>query len=125
MADGMTTLTRWSDLRPTPWKNAGGTTTELAAHPVGAAEFAWRVSIADVGQSGPFSTYPGVDRIITLVEGENMVLDINGVDHVLRPLEPLRFSGDEAVSCALPSGAARGLNLMTRRGHVSGTVSIH
>lgn len=125
MADDVTTLIRWGDLQSTPWKNGGGTTREVAAHPVDDPDFDWRVSIADVEQSGPFSTYPGVDRIITLVEGERMVLGIGGTEQVLEPFEPFRFSGDETVTCTLPSGATRDLNLMTRRDRAAGVVGIH
>jgi environmental stress-induced protein Ves len=47
-----------SDYRRMAWKNGKGTTTEIAVHPANAglagAPFEWRVSIADVPESGPF-----------------------------------------------------------------------
>src|SRR5258707_14720415 len=60
-----------SDYRRMPWKNGGGHTHEIAAHPEGAgmAAFAWRVSIAEIAQDGPFSSFPGVDRTLVLLAG--------------------------------------------------------
>ena len=51
-------------IAPTPWKNGGGATRELACWPPGAGidAFDWRVSVASVAASGPFLAYPGVDR---------------------------------------------------------------
>ena len=51
-----------------PWKNGGGETAEIAVSPAGAGfdDFDWRISTAIVAQSGPFSGFPGVDRVLTL-----------------------------------------------------------
>ncbi|WP_344566156.1 HutD/Ves family protein [Streptomyces axinellae] len=61
---------RWADRPRMPWKNGSGSTREVAAQPVGSrlADFDWRVSVADVGGDGPFSPFPGVDRVITLID---------------------------------------------------------
>ena len=42
-----------------PWKNGGGVTREVAAHPAGASleDFDWRVSTAEVRAAGPFSGF--------------------------------------------------------------------
>ena len=55
-----------ADLSPTPWKNGGGSTREIVCRPPGAGmdSFEWRVSIATIAQSGPFSVFAGVDRVI-------------------------------------------------------------
>ena len=49
-----------------PWKNGGGTTTEVAVFPAGASfdDFGWRISIADIARGGPFSQFPGIDRTL-------------------------------------------------------------
>lgn len=59
-----------------PWKNGGGVTREIAAGPEGAGmdTFAWRVSLADVGADGPFSVFPEVTRVLTVVDGAGMEL---------------------------------------------------
>ncbi|MFN9927385.1 MAG: HutD family protein, partial [Phenylobacterium sp.] len=61
------TLLRAADRLAVPWKNGGGITRELAVWPPGASfdDFVWRVSMAEVHQDGPFSSFPGVDRILT------------------------------------------------------------
>ncbi len=110
-----------------PWKNGGGRTTEIAAHPPGAAidAFVWRVSIADVGRDGSFSTFPGVDRAIVLLEGAGMRLTGGERDVELRrPFEPYRFSGDEAIECTLIAGPVRDFNAMFRRGAASGSIAV-
>ena len=66
------------DFRVMPWKNGAGSTTELLIDPPGATlagGFRWRVSMATVAESGPFSSFPGLDRTLLLLEGEGMELD--------------------------------------------------
>ena len=48
-----------------PWKNGGGSTTELLVEPAGATlqtGFRWRLSMAALETSGPFSRFEGHDR---------------------------------------------------------------
>lgn len=47
-----------------PWKNGGGVTREVVAHPPGSdlGHFDWRVSIAEIHNAGPFSRFPGIER---------------------------------------------------------------
>ena len=118
---------RWVDLQPTAWKNGGGLTREIAASPKGSdtTDFDWRVSIADVESAGPFSRFPGVERVITLLEGGSMILESGDGETVLATRAPHRFPGEASVTCRLPEGPTRDLNLMTRRGRVSGDVSVH
>jgi uncharacterized protein len=110
-----------------PWKNGGGQTTQIAVHPAGAAaaEFDWRVSVADVATDGPFSHFPGVDRVLVLVSGAGMRLAGDTLSAELRaPFEPYLFSGDEALSCSLVAGPVRDFNLMLRRGRVRGHIEV-
>ena len=111
----------------TPWKNGGGGTCEIACWPPGAGlvDFAWRLSIASIAQSGPFSVFWGVDRSILLLEGDGVKLESaqqlppeeGAIDHRLdTPLQPFAFSGDCVVQCTLLGGPSRDFNVMTRRG---------
>jgi environmental stress-induced protein Ves len=86
--------------------------------------FDWRVSVADVDAGDAFSTFPGIDRVITLVEGEGMVLTVDGTRHPVGPLSPFAFSGDAATDCRLKAGAVRNVNVMTRRSRATATVRI-
>ena len=57
-----------ADLSASPWKNGGGSTREIVCRPPGAGMdgFDWRVSVATIARSGPFSVFTGVDRVIVL-----------------------------------------------------------
>ena len=92
-----------SDYRRMPWKNGGGHTTEIAAHPPGSgfASFAWRVSVADIEQDGPFSPLAGVDRTLVLLAGGGLRLSGDGEPLELRAtFEPVSFSGDRSLTCS-------------------------
>ena len=113
--DGIKILRRES-YHSLPWKNGLGVTREILRHPTGAEDFAWRLSLADVGQSGPFSAFPGYERVIVLLKGDGFVLRFgNGEEHALRnKYEPFRFDGGREVTCVLDGGASNDLNLMVR-----------
>ncbi|MFD3842497.1 HutD family protein [Streptomyces sp. NPDC058642] len=123
---------RWNEYRSVPWKNHGGTTREVASGtvhaPLASMEpadgFDWRVSVADVDAGGSFSVFPGIDRVITLVEGEGMVLTVDGTPHPVGPLSPFAFPGDATTDCRLEAGAVRNMNVMTRRSQATARVRI-
>ena len=116
-----------ADYRRMPWKNGGGHTAEIATFPAGSdfASFVWRVSIADVQQDGPFSTFAGVDRTLLLLAGGGMRLTGEGVTIELRmAFEPVVFSGDASLQCGLLAGPVRDFNLMVRRDAARGNVVV-
>ncbi|WP_395061556.1 HutD family protein [Paraburkholderia silvatlantica] len=125
------TVLRGAALVASPWKNGGGVTREIAvAHVTSHAgapldAFAWRVSVADVAQAGPFSRFEGVDRTLVLLEGAGMLLDEAGRTHVLaQPLDVARFAGETAIDARLVNGATRDFNLMVRRDAARGTLEV-
>lgn len=98
-----------------PWKNGGGSTEEITRDEAGATldGFGWRVSIADISTSGDFSRFAGYQRIITVLQGDGMVLQVEGKDsRALLPFDAFAFSGDSAVSSTLLGGAIRDFNLI-------------
>jgi environmental stress-induced protein Ves len=101
-------------------------TTEIACAPPGAGldEFSWRVSTAEVAGDGPFSCFPGVERVMVIVSGTGLVLSVDGVDHRLEPLEPFAFPGDAHSSARVPGGPVRDLNFMARRNLTSAQVEV-
>ncbi len=111
-----------SSYRRMPWKNGGGETVEIAVSPPDAAlsDFDWRVSMATVATDGPFSIFAGIDRTLSILEGDGMALVIDGAEpRVLTTAsEPLSFPADVAVSATLPGGPITDLNVMTRRGRL-------
>lgn len=119
-------IVRFAELTVVPWRNGAGVTREVVARRSGSGpqDFDWRVSIADVKAPGPFSLFPGVDRVILLVGGERMDLVIDGVEHVLGLHELLGFDGASQTSCTLPEGPTRDLNVMTHRDQLSAAVAV-
>ena len=108
----------FNELPVTRWKNGGGATREAVNWPPGAGldTFDWRVSIANITASGPFSVFPGVDRQIMLLEGDGVRLTSRDFDHALvTPLDPFPFRGEAAVDCTLLGGPSVDFNLMGRR----------
>jgi environmental stress-induced protein Ves len=104
-----------------PWRNGGGLTRELLRWPVGPADWQLRISLADVRSSGPFSIFPGIQRWISVVDGAGVRLSLAGAEHRLQPgHEPLCFSGELPVNCALVDGPTTDLNLM----HAGGSASM-
>lgn len=112
-------ILRAADHKRMPWKNGGGETVEIAISPAGAglADFDWRVSMATVASDGPFSVFPGIDRTLSILEGNGMRLFIDGRRPVplTQESEPLFFPADVPVAAELDDGAITDLNVMTRR----------
>ena len=110
--------------QPMPWANGGGTTWEVARDPADpTAEFIWRISVAEIDGDGPFSNLPDIDRVFTLASSAPIELQVNGAVQRARFATPIRFCGEDAVSCTT-AGAATALNVMTRRGLASAEVEI-
>jgi hypothetical protein len=108
-----------------PWKNGGGSTRELARTPAD-GEFDWRLSVAEVSVPGPFSEFPGVDRIIVLLSGEGMDLAFDdGVVRLRPPHGACAFPGEQAVHATPVGAATTDLNLMMRRDRWSASMVRH
>jgi len=99
-----------------PWRNGAGVTLEIARAPAGAEPFDWRLSLASVAQSGPFSDFAGYQRIVALVEGRGFELDINGSApaRLDRIGCSAHFPGAAATHCALIDGPCSDVSLMVR-----------
>ena len=115
-------MTTWhyaaSARRFQPWKNGGGETAEIMVSPLGAGfdDFDWRISTAIVAQSGPFSGFPGVDRVLTVIEGGAMELTVEGrPQHLDAGSDPFAFPGDAPASAVLTGPALLDFNVMVRR----------
>lgn len=119
---------RFADRAASRWKNGGGITWEYAVHPPGAGldDFFWRISRARVVGHGAFSVFPGIDRSLTVVDGD--AIDLLMTDRRVRldrTTPPYRFPADHPIECRVPTGPIEDLNVMTRRGHWNHRVSRH
>ncbi|MBT2486997.1 HutD family protein [Streptomyces sp. ISL-96] len=118
---------RSADREAVAWKNGGGVTREIAAYPpnAGMADFDWRISLAEVERDGPFSAFPGVDRILTMAEGAGMELTVGGERRLVdQRYVPYDFPGDIATDCRLLDRRVVNFNVMYRRGRTAARVAV-
>jgi len=118
-------LMRYAAVPSTPWKNGLGLTRQLAIHPPAATaqEFEWRVSIAQLTGTAPFSKYPGIGRCLAVLEG---ALRLQFEAHTVcmtAHCAPLEFSGAAAVIGVVEHAPALDLNLMFQAARWRGTLS--
>ncbi len=105
---------RNSSFTATPWKNGGGITHEAIRVPDRGESFHWRVSVAHIDASGPFSEFAEHRRTMVLLRGAGIELKFgSGKTRTLaEPGEWVEFDGAEATYCELLKGPCVDLNLM-------------
>jgi hypothetical protein len=114
MADTGIKIIRRSSFKAIPWKNGGGITHEAIRVPPTGDAFLWRVSVAQIDTSGPFSDFAGYDRKMVLLRGLGMVLEFgSGQRCELRSIgDWLEFDGAMSARCELLEGPCVDFNLM-------------
>jgi len=110
-------LIRKSSLTAAPWKNGGGITYEVMRVPSSGDPFRWRLSVAHINASGPFSDFAGYNRKMVLLQGAGVELRFgDGVTKTLRQVGDLiEFDGAVSTYCELLNGPCVDLNLMVAR----------
>lgn len=105
---------RKSSFAATPWKNGGGITHEALRVPPSGDPFHWRVSVAHIDASGPFSEFAEYNRKMVLLRGAGVELRFaDGAHKALRKVgEMVEFDGALATHCELLNGSCVDLNLM-------------
>ena len=116
-------IVRWDALVETPWKNGGGMAVDIAMSPSSGTggpgdPFDWRINVATIARSGPFSDYPETDRDFRVLDGGPVELAVDGRPaRLLNPGEGvLRFPGDVPTVAKLAGRPCRAFNVLTRRG---------
>lgn len=126
----------WLAVTPEPWKNGGGVTRTLS---VDAAQQPprWRVSVADIDRDGPYSRFPGYDRVSVVLTGGGVELVADAADGAevvdvadvadagrirLAPGVATAFAGDAGFQSRLVNGPVRVLNLFVLRGAAAASV---
>lgn len=113
-----------TDVAASPWRNGGGVTRELAVWPA-QGEWMWRMSVAEVDRSGPFSRFEGVERWLAVVQGAGVQLDAGVGPRALQAAPcartltatdaPFYFDGAATTYCHLRDGPSQNFNLMVRK----------
>lgn len=121
-------IIRKSEFLEGRWRNGMGVSWDIACDPAdaSASDFGWRFAIARIDADVPFSHYPDVDRVFTLIEGQGLDLEFDGgrtlaVDKLFVP-HP--YACDIDTFCRLHDGPCRALNLFLRRGRWTAAVDI-
>lgn len=114
MADTGIRIIRRASFTATPWKNGGGITHEAIRVPPTGEAFLWRVSVAQIDASGPFSDFAGYDRKMVLLRGRGIALEFgSGERRALRAVgDWVEFDGATSTRCELLDGPCVDLNLM-------------
>lgn len=117
-----------ADRRVVQWANGRGTTAIVTRVP-DTDEWAWRLSLADVVEDGPFSSLPGIDRWIAVARGGRMALQAGAPDEFMSTVldethGAVSFSGDGDTSCRVLDGPLVDVNLMLRRGRAAGALDV-
>src|ERR1700689_4784895 len=102
----MLKILRKSSFTASPWKNGGGITHEAIREPPGGGPFRWRVSVAYIDVSGPFSDFAGYNRKMVLLKGAGVELRFPGGEKsTLRQVGELaEFDGALSAHCELLRG---------------------
>jgi environmental stress-induced protein Ves len=108
---------RKSSYKAAPWKNGGGTTHEALRMPPSSDPFRWRVSVAHIDTSGPFSDFSGYNRKMVLLQGAGVELRFaDGAHRALRKVgDLLEFDGAQSAHCELLHGPCVDLNLIVSK----------
>lgn len=110
-------LTR-EDYQTKPWKNGKGQTQDILLIPDGAdhSNFDLRFALSPIVEEAPFSSFPGADRVINVIEGDTLKLAFDGQTIRLDKYDSHRFdTGLSPVGTPL-GGPIRVVNVMARRG---------
>lgn len=105
-----------------PWRNAAGSTRELAVVTDARGIVSWRVSLATLDRDARFSRFPGLDRLFVALGPLHLTVDGDETDRAAG--DQARFAGDVPVSVALDAPTTA-LNVMTRRGRYRPEVTLH
>lgn len=110
-------IIRQSEFSATPWKNGGGITREAIRVPANGDPFRWRVSVAHIEKSGPFSDFAAYNRTMVLLQGSGAALKFaNGDERLLRAAgDMVEFDGAVPTQCELLDGPCVDLNLMVAK----------
>lgn len=105
------------------WKNGLGRTEQIDIFPEDSlfheSRFTWRMSTAPVTESGPFSLFPGYQRLFIVIEGPGINLYHEKNNQNLIAFTPYHFAGDLKTRGDLINGSIQDFNFIYRPDLVS------
>lgn len=105
-----------------PWKNGTGTTTEIAIYPpdstLNANNFIWRLSSAEISESGDFSEFSDCNRSLIISSGNGVRLIFSDTEKTLLAGEIFNFDGSKKIHCVLIDGKVHDIGLITKKDQV-------
>ena len=101
-----------------PWKNGLGTTHDIIVAPQGADHdtFELRCALSPIVRDNLFSAFPGVERVITLIDGQGLKLHFSDQTVSLTKHKAHRFDTGLTPMGKLVDGPVKVVNVMARRG---------
>ncbi len=115
---------RLDETAAAPWANGGGVTRELAVQRT-EHQLAWRISVAEIGRDGPFSRFPGLARVHTIIDGAGLNLQGSTDIYKARPFKPLYFDGALPLNARLLGGPCRAFNVIYDPRVTTASVDVH
>ncbi len=100
-----------SDYLKQPWKNGGGETQEILVYPQ-AIGFQYRLSLATIEKSGPFSNFEGYMRVLVPLEGGLSLKHGSGSSFRLDNMRPYKFDGAMPTEAILQTPQAWDFNVI-------------
>jgi len=99
-----------------PWKNGLGTTHDIHLAPEGAdhSTFDLRFALSPIVEDNVFSSFPGVERVITLIAGAELNLEFEDKTVCLASCESDRFDSGLSPMGRLLDGPVTVVNVMAR-----------
>jgi uncharacterized protein len=122
-----------SDYMIQKWKNGSGSTSQIGIEPQSASfpidPYHWRVSSARVNASGPFSLFPGYDRLLVLIHGEKLILKERTPSELrplreLKPFQIFKFAGEKEIYAEADGQDLIDYNIFWKRGAVDAQCDI-
>lgn len=111
-----------AETTPEPWKNGRGITRTISSKRSENGTI-WRISVADIEKDGPFSVFPGIDRVSVLMGGPGLRLVGDGLALNFPEVgSTAKYCGEAQLEARLGGSPARFLNILTQNNRATAQV---
>jgi environmental stress-induced protein Ves len=104
------------------WRNGRGESFQVWPRGSAARHAGFQLNVTPITAAGPFSHYPGTDRILAVIYGR---LAFEARQGSLGPGDAVAFPGEEPMHALLPAGAATVFNVLMNRRSWRGSYMQH